>query len=1076
MVKIKHILQENGVLEKFYFIVLEGNNSGTYEINKPDDWNIIDSVINIHEEYMYIEDFILGESNKMSFSQYTNPIAFDVINKVYNEQGGDGRIVFKWIALKDGVEYDLLKDNFEINFNKFSKGFDKTMKKIDLELIKSEAQNKLFNRDDITIDLFDEKDLDDEPLNAIETFDIGFKKGNKILENFYFATAGQEIRNYGNNGHKFYAFTPSDDNEFGSTGSAQVGESSVFGIFGQVISTYHGAFLKADITFKRVKFSFSNFKIGVFINDATVFFSNVYIYIKINNNGNIQEIQIPATKAVDGNFTYNGTSLRGGIIEFGNIEFNLENALEVGSTVDIFFKSPDNTVFGTVLLKEEASISISTNLDSPIVKTKGVRLIDSINQIVKSYTSSGLSVISNHIGVGGTYYNTSISTGLYLRGLPSVYLSQKMKTSFKELFQNGVAKLLALGFDVQKNNVIVEDLPYFFKDIKVYDLSDRIYLQEDYKIEIDKDLIFNSLLFGSKKYSTNTKDDIRNFNTEMEVSTPIKSLKNKFDKQTSLIIDEFKIQELIEDNTTSTNNSDDDLVLIDMVNVTDYWDSGVFENTNHVNENGNLTLTCFTTPFDTTLMLVGSSISITEGINIGNWVILEISGAKIKLNKTTGIEEGVRDTLIKYNITSLTKNRTNDGFTDISNVRNTESSTNMRHNPKYQMARWFQWFGSGLRKKLNSEVLKVTNYKNNDIATMKTNSQDLVNELDGVVVVGDDENLGRLRRYNQTFFNGDKITISYINVTFEEFINIYELWKYGENNDRLKSRGYLEINTPLGIYDVYPFGKEAFKHNKQTNLLTINAKVKGKSTANPTLLNVIQIDKNTVSLEWDYNDDYINAITDVQYSLDGINWTTLKQVEGLKTTTIQSDLFLSIFTGTLVYFRVSVSSSDYSSKISNTLQVNWQFNNWTYKEISRIVDNACGVTYLTFELSGTGSFDIEWIFSSIPGGGSAIVTDQYNNIIIDIISPHDLEYYETINTSLVINNETITYTLQMKTTDNDGIRFLNCSGGNRVSIVLSDLFINIKNIDDAAEINNYISSIAIKRYLFVEDSPFNYIT
>lgn len=1059
MVKIKHILQENGVLEKFYFIVLEGNNSGTYEIKKPDGWNALDSIININEEFMYIEDFIIGESNKMTFSQFTNPIAFDILSKVYSEQGGDGRVLFKWIAVKDGIEYDLLKDNFEINFNKFSKGFDKTTKKIDLEIIKSDAQNKLFNRDDITIDLFEEKDLDDKTLDAVPTFDIGFKKGNKILENFYFATAGQERGNLTNESNKFYVFSRSEENDFGNSGNPQSGVASENNGTKQA---YFGSFIYADITLKNVKFSFSNFNIGIYTDNIN-FFSDVYIYLVITLNGNVQNIQIPSSKAIDGTFNWDGTTYKGGVMNFGNIEFKLDKALEIGSTVDIWFVSPSNTKFKTILLKEEASISISTNLDSPIVKTKGVRLIDSINQIVKSYTSSELSVISNHIGVGGTYYNTSISTGLYLRGLPSVYLSQKMKTSFKDLFQNGVAKLLALGFDVQNDNVIVEDLPYFFKDVKVYDLSNRVYLQDDYSTQIDKDLIFNSLLFGSKKYSTNTKDDIRNFNTEMEVSTPIKSLKNKFDKQTSLIIDEFKIQELIEDNTTKTNNSDDDLVLIDMVNVTDFWDSGVFENTSHSNDAGNLSLSCFTTPFDTTLMSVGGLITISEGLNVGTWTILSISGAKIRLNKTTGIQEGVQDTVIKYNIQSLTKNRTNDGFTDIANVRNTESSTNMRHNPKYQMARWFQWFGSGLRKKLNSDILKVTNYKNNDIATMKANSQDLVNELDGVVVVGENENLGRLRSYNQTFFNGDKITIAYPNITFEEFINIYELWKYGENNDRLKSRGYLELNTPLGIYDVFPYGKEAFKHNKQTNLLTINARIKGKSTANPTLLNVNQIDKTTVLLTWDFNDDYVNATTDVQYSLDGVNWTTIKQIDNVKTTTIQSDLFLSIFTGSVVYFRVSVSSSDYYGKISNTLQIDWQFNNYTYKEISRIIDNACGVTYLTFELSGNDSFTIDWRLLCFPSGGTFLVTDQENNIILDVNTVYGGDYDDTVQTTLVLNNETVTYTLQMKTTDNDGDRFINCLGGNNLVLVTAEVIIKITD-SQGFEINNSIKSVATKRY------------
>ena len=56
---------------------------------------------------------------------------------------------------------------------------------------------------------------------------------------------------------------------------------------------------------------------------------------------------------------------------------------------------------------------------------------------------------------------------------------------------------------------------------------------------------------------------------------------------------------------------------------------------------------------------------------------------------------------------------------------------------------------------------------------MRINSTELINELPDLVTVGEDEMLGRLRNYNQTLFNGDKITISYFKVSFEEFINIY---------------------------------------------------------------------------------------------------------------------------------------------------------------------------------------------------------------------------------------------------------------------------------------------------------------
>lgn len=1070
MIPIKHILYENGVKEIFKLIVPSGNYAGTYEIEKPDGWDDVDSVVNIDDELFFVKDFIIGDSEKLRFMQYNHKKAFDIIKSVYKEQGGDGLIHFKWIASKDGIEYDLLNDNFDVNLNKYSESIDKSMFKIELEIKKSEAQNKLINRDETTIDLFTEKDLDDNDITAVETFDIGYKKGSKTLENFYFATAGQERGNLTNESNKFWLFSRSEGYDLGVNGNEQSGVAAENNGLKQ---SYFGCFISTDITLPNVKFSFSNFEVGIYTDNVN-FFSDVWFYVLITLNGNVQNIQVPGTKAVDSNWLWEGSTYKGGLINFTNLEFVLPNAVQPGSQIDIWMVSPSNTHFKMILLNESPSIAISSNLESPIVKTKAVRLIDGLNQIVKNYTSSELSVISNFIGLAGTYYNTSISTGLYLRGLPAVYLNQKLKTSFKKLMNEGAAKLLVLGYDIIGSNVVIEDIHYFFKDFKFYDLSEKIYLQEDFKIANDKDIVFNTLLFGSKKYSTNKKDDIKNFITSAEFSTPIISVKNKFDKQTDLIIDEYKIQEMIEDNSTKTNDNDDDLVLIDMVNVTDYWDLGVFENCSHSIEAGKLLLKCFSTPFGTILLEVGQLVEITEGLNVGTWTVLSIDMDKMVLNKTTGIQEGVRDTPIRYKISSLTKNRTgSDGFSNSSEIRNFDTTTNIRHNPKYQMARWFLFFGSGLREKGNSELIKVTNYKNNSSAEMQTNSIELINELSGLVNVGADETLGRLRSYDQTLFNGDEITISYSKIEFEEFFQIYDLWKFGQENDRLKSRGYLSLNTPEGIFDVFPWGDGAFSHSKKTNVLTIKGKIKGKSVDNPTLLNVEQLTKNTVQLVWDFNDEYINPISKIQYSLDGINWVTLKEVNNVKTDILESDLFEDIFTGTVVYFRVIVSTADYYNKISNTIQITWQFNDWLIREISRTENINCGNSYLTLEVKGTGDFDIEWNFASIPGGGSSKALDFDNNIeIVTFDADYGLlDHYETKNTALSVVNETKTISIQLKNSDKNGIgKILNCTYGNTPDFVSSSLEIIFTNSTTSEEKSFVLTCDTIKKY-FVRPTP-----
>ncbi|ALR29772.1 hypothetical protein ATE47_04205 [Chryseobacterium sp. IHB B 17019] len=1061
MVPIKHILNESGVSERFKLVVPDGNYEGEYSIKKPDGWNDIDSIVNINEEFFNIEDFIIGSSTKIKFTQFSDPESFNLIRNVYNEKGGDGRIIFKWIAVKDGIEYDLLSENFEINFNKKMESFEKTMMATEIELIKSESQNKIYTREDITVDLFDTKDLDENDINPVATFPIGYKKGDKVLSNFYTFDISQFY--FGVNGGVksfFYSFVRADDSGFGiNTNKYSSWRNSDTRLGAR---NYQGPFVETNINLPNLKAEISNMNILVEKDIAGENFADASLFAIIRvGDTEVRRVFLKQTVSVPipAGGTYGEIKIDNAIYELGNLNPGENLTFEIISNVSENLKG--------FPLGDNTSIELTTNIESPLVRTKGIRLLEALNQIAKNYTSGEITADSFILGSGGSFYNTSISTGMYLRGLPEIYLSQKMKTSLKSILHEGAAKLLALGYDVMDNKLIVEDIGYFFKDLKCYDLSEKQYVREGFKLEHDNDISYNNLLFGSKKYSTEVKFDIKNFNTSAELSTPIKTNKNKFDKQTELIIDSFKIQELIEDKSSATNDNDDDKVLIDMVQVNDVWDQGVFQNCSHTEDGGNLLLNCVSPPFDTTLIEVGNLIEIVDGYNKGTWTVLEISGAKMKLDKTSGIQSGIVDTPIKYKITALVKNRTNEGFNiyslnDQPTIFSPETATNIRHNPKYQLARWWPLFGSGLRKKLNSELLKVTNYKNNSEAKMEIVTSDMSNELQGPVVVGEDETLSRMRDYKATFFTGEKIEISYDKITFEEFFDIYNNWKFGENNNRAMSRGFISCNTPYGIYDIYPFGPGAFSHSKAKNTLNIKGKVKGRSVENPILLSVIQVDRNTVTLNWDYVIDYVNPVIKIQYSLDGSNWETIHTVSNVKTATFSNNIFNGIMTGETVYFRVCVTTADFYNKVSNSLWAIWQFNDWAIKEISRTENVNCGYSYLTFEIKGTGNFEIFWSFFTSVSGGESYVTDLSDNSTVVSFAP---PYPGDQTTTLSMTNETKQFSVMVKNSNKTaGGITLSCTFGNVIYPV--DATLNFEITDLATGDINYwvLSAETEKRY------------
>ncbi|WP_027380838.1 fibronectin type III domain-containing protein [Chryseobacterium daeguense] len=1057
IVPIKHILNETGVSQVFKLIVPAGDYEGEYIIKTPASWNEVDSIVNINEEYFNIEDFIIGNSTKLKFSEFSDPAAFNLIRNVYNEQAGDARIIFKWIAVKNGVEYDLLAENFEINFNKKSEAFEKTMLATEVELIKSEAQNKLYTREDTTIDLFDTKDLDENDIDPVTTFAIGYKKGDQILSNFYTFDISQFY--FGVDGGVqsfFYSFVRADDYAFGINSNKYASWRNNDTSAGA--RTYQGPFIETNISLPNLKAEISNMNILVEKGIAGENFADASLFAVIRVGSNeVRKVFIKQTVSVPipAGGTYGEIKIDNLIVELGNLNPGENLTFEIRSNVSENLKG--------FPLSDNTSIELTTNIESPLVKTKGIRLLEALNQIAKNYTSGEVTADSYILGPGGSFYNTSISTGMYLRGLPEVYLSQKMKTSLKDILHEGAAKLMALGYDVLDDKLIVEDIDYFFKDLRCYDLSEAQYLREGFKLEHDTSVSYNNLLFGSKKYSTEVKFDIKNFNTSAELSTPIKTNKNKLDKQTDLIIDSFKIQELIEDKSSATNDNDDDKVLIDMVEVNDVWDQGVFQNCSHSEDGGNLLLNCVSPSFDTTLIEVGNLIEIVDGYNKGTWTVLSITDSKMKLDKTTGIQVGIVDTPIRYKITSLIKNRTNEGFTVYDeSIFNPQTATNIRHNPKYHLARWWSLFGSGLRKKLNTESLKVTNYKNNSEAKMEIVSSDMSNELQGQVTVGANEELLRLRDFKPTFFNGEKIEISLNKITFEQFLEIYSNWKFGPDNNRALSRGYLSCNTPYGIYDIYPFGPSAFSHNKAKNTLHIKGKVKGRSIENPILLSVIQVDRNTVTLTWDYVTEYVNPSIKIQYSLDGSNWETIHTVNNLKTATFSNDIFNGIMTGETVYFRIIATNAEFYNKVSNSLWAIWQFNDWAIKEISRTENVNCGYSYLIFEIKGTVNLSLLWQFFTSEDGGEAYVTDLSDNSNIITFTP---PYTGDQITSLSLLNETKQYSIMVKNANKTSSgNLLSCTFGNILVIVEANLSIGITDLSNNEMTNILLDATTTKRY------------
>ena len=982
---IKNLRYENRTKEVFRIVVEDSAYAGTYDIEMPDKFDEIDCIVNINEEFYNVDDFILGETEKIAFLEYSNKVGFNIVKKVYEEKGSDGKILFQWKAINGLDEIDLLGGGYELNLNKYSLKYEMSMEKIEVEIKKREFENKFLTREDVSVDLFSEKDLDNNTAPALVLDDVYYKEGARRLGNFYFFFPQQKL--VSDKYYSSYQFT------------FMRGEDYELGINKNIYSGYYGGFfltfITTDINLPNVIVEVSNLDVKAFARLAETSPNFEFNAVILNGATVVRKVKLENFTTIASDATYKYQQL-----QIVNKSYPI-GALRQGESLDLRFESKD-TSRARFRTTEDANISyeILADLTTPLKKTKVIMLKDAIERLARLYTGEAISVESSIINIGGYYYNTAVSTGMFMRGLPDVYNTNKLSTSFKSLFYNSAAKLLALGFDIDDSKIVVEDIRYFFKDEEVYDFSGKDFLQEDFSLDNDIENSFNQLIFGSKKFSTEKKSDLLNYNTSLEALTPLKSVKTKFDKTIDAIIDEDKISQMIADKSSATNNNDDDLIMFDVVEVTNYIDEGILSNALHENIGGYLWITSYEIPFDTIPISVGGNLTIISGFNAGTYKVLEIDRAKVKLNKTTLIEEGNFDTAISYVVGNVSKNRTDEGFSTVLGVKDRKSCTNLRHNPKYQMARWFPIFGSALNKKINSNEIIVTKYKNNGDITIEPNSPELSNELQGKTTLNLNEYLFKLRENNDAIFSGQTIEITISEVLFYEFFECYTNWRL--------NRGYISVNSPLGVIKIYPFGKKAFKYEAGRNELTIIGKIKNDgSVANlPILEDVTFVNSDTVSMNWNYNGEtYTSGETLLQVSQDNVSWTTISTALLTETSkTVTSAYFDEVLSGTNLYFRVLV-KSNYNAK-SNVIEKEWTFNQIAFKQIS--LNEICGLSTMEFEIIGSVTANITWNFTSNPTGGYCRIIDlDTNTELISFDSPSggfsDL-YTDTKTSSFVITS------------------------------------------------------------------------
>lgn len=384
--------------------------------------------------------------------------------------------------------------------------------------------------------------------------------------------------------------------------------------------------------------------------------------------------------------------------------FNLDD-IDKDYRVSMFFIIPrGNTVqewlTGNSYLKT-TSISVDTIV-------KGVRYIDLFKQSVKSI--NGFSVYAPRFDVGGEFYDQLAFNGNLIKNRDDVAFNVKFKDLVETLREvNGGYQVLDdkvfIGkyedFYPNKEIAVLQKIP---DDTAVLSINDRFSLNQ-----VD----FEYSYFEQDKDESNTTDAVHTLSQWLLAN---KQVENKKAIQLKQVRDPFKIVKVQKEaiKTTTSTDDDDKLYLVDMVSLAPGTNETLKVSLIHsINVDGNLQLlNDGTFSWNVLGISIGDTIELLNTSNIGSYEVLEIADGVITLlGGTTSIAAAITE--VKYFYTGVDYiNRTNEGFTLIENLLNPDNFSNLKYTIKRNLKHWYSYLATSSKFWID-KALRNTEFKNN---------------------------------------------------------------------------------------------------------------------------------------------------------------------------------------------------------------------------------------------------------------------------------------------------------------------------------------------------------------------------
>lgn len=167
----------------------------------------------------------------------------------------------------------------------------------------------------------------------------------------------------------------------------------------------------------------------------------------------------------------------------------------------------------------------------------------------------------------------NVMSGLNIRGAALFIPDNPLPVSFEKIFDSANA-IWNIGYEVETidgdERIRVENYDFFFEDVEILDLSDRI-KQYDIEIEAMPELAYSQVKSGFKDYSYEIINGRGEYNTE-SYRTSVMNTDTVYSIVSDIRGDSMAIMQKIQDELTSEDTEEDnELFILKTQRESDYW-------------------------------------------------------------------------------------------------------------------------------------------------------------------------------------------------------------------------------------------------------------------------------------------------------------------------------------------------------------------------------------------------------------------------------------------------------------------------------------------------------------------------